>query len=110
MRTTLTLDDDVAVRIEHLRQKRDASFDDVVNDALRKRAAGDSRQIETEKTVPHEGIQRRQIARAERRQHCRAPRPDRGRGIYVILIDVNILLYATFRLFDNHDAARAWLD
>ena len=32
----MTLDDDVAVRIEHLRQKRDASFDDVVNDALRR--------------------------------------------------------------------------
>ncbi|HEX3809448.1 MAG TPA: CopG family transcriptional regulator [Rhizomicrobium sp.] len=35
MRTTLTLDDDVAVRLERLRKKRDASFKDIVNDAIR---------------------------------------------------------------------------
>ena len=36
MRTTLTLDDDVAVAIERLRRTRDANFKDIVNDALRK--------------------------------------------------------------------------
>jgi hypothetical protein len=36
MRTTLTLDDDVAVQIEQLRRKRDSSLKDVVNDALRR--------------------------------------------------------------------------
>jgi hypothetical protein len=35
MRTTLTIDDDVAVELERLRQTRDASFKDLVNDALR---------------------------------------------------------------------------
>lgn len=35
MRTTLTLDADVAVRLKRLRQRRDARFKDVVNDALR---------------------------------------------------------------------------
>lgn len=35
MRTTLTLDDDVAVRLERLRRERDASFKDIVNDVLR---------------------------------------------------------------------------
>jgi hypothetical protein len=35
MRTTLTLDDDVAVEIERLRKARDASLKDVVNEALR---------------------------------------------------------------------------
>ncbi len=35
MRTTLTLDPDVAVRLERLRRRRDARFKDVVNDALR---------------------------------------------------------------------------
>jgi hypothetical protein len=35
MRTTLTLDDDVAVQLERLRRERDASFKDVVNDTLR---------------------------------------------------------------------------
>jgi hypothetical protein len=36
MRTTLTLDDDVAVQIERLRRKRDASLKDLVNEALRR--------------------------------------------------------------------------
>ncbi len=35
MRTTLTLDDDVAVRLKRLHKKRDASFKEVVNEAMR---------------------------------------------------------------------------
>ena len=35
MRTTLTLDDDVAVQLERLRRARDASLKDLVNEALR---------------------------------------------------------------------------
>jgi hypothetical protein len=35
MRTTLTLDDDVAVEIERLRRDRRANLRDVVNEALR---------------------------------------------------------------------------
>ena len=35
MRTTLTLDDDVAVRLEHERQKRRTSFKAVLNEVLR---------------------------------------------------------------------------
>jgi hypothetical protein len=36
MRTTLTLDDDVAAAIEQLRRARDANLKDIVNEALRK--------------------------------------------------------------------------
>jgi hypothetical protein len=36
MRTTLTLDDDVAAVIERLRRARDANLKDIVNQALRK--------------------------------------------------------------------------
>jgi hypothetical protein len=36
MRTTLTIDDDVAIQIERLRRKRDASLKDLVNEALRR--------------------------------------------------------------------------
>ena len=36
MRTTLTLDDDVAAAIERLRRARDVNVKDIVNDALRK--------------------------------------------------------------------------
>lgn len=35
MRTTLTIDDDVAVQIERLRREREQSLKDIVNDALR---------------------------------------------------------------------------
>ena len=36
MRTTLTLEDDVAAALERLRRARDASLKDVVNDVLRR--------------------------------------------------------------------------
>jgi predicted CopG family antitoxin len=36
MRTTLTIDDDVAVELERLRRARNASLKDVINDALRR--------------------------------------------------------------------------
>ena len=36
MRTTLTLDDDVAAELERLRKSRDASLKDLVNEALRR--------------------------------------------------------------------------
>lgn len=36
MRTTLTLDDDVAVQIERLRKSRDMGLKDIVNEALRR--------------------------------------------------------------------------
>ena len=36
MRTTLTIDDDVAVQLERLRRSRDARFKDLVNEALRR--------------------------------------------------------------------------
>jgi len=36
MRTTLTLDDDVAVQLERLRRARNANLKDVVNEALRR--------------------------------------------------------------------------
>lgn len=36
MRTTLTLDDDVAVRLERLREERDATLKAIVNEALRR--------------------------------------------------------------------------
>ena len=36
MRTTLTLNEDVAARIERLRRERDATLKDIVNEALRR--------------------------------------------------------------------------
>jgi hypothetical protein len=36
MRTTLTIDDDIAAEIERVRRERDVSLKDVINDALRR--------------------------------------------------------------------------
>lgn len=36
MRTTLTIDDDVAIQLQRLRRERDASLKDVVNETLRR--------------------------------------------------------------------------
>ena len=36
MRTTLTIDDDVAAALERLRKSRDTSFKEIVNDVLRR--------------------------------------------------------------------------
>ena len=36
MRTTLTIDEDVAVKLERLRRDRDATLKEIVNDALRR--------------------------------------------------------------------------
>ena len=36
MRTTLTIDDDVAAELERLRRSRDATLKEVINDALRR--------------------------------------------------------------------------
>lgn len=36
MRTTLTIDDDVAAQLERLRRKNDASLKDLINEALRR--------------------------------------------------------------------------
>jgi len=49
MRTTLTLDDDNAVRLERLRKERDASLKDVVNEAIRR-----GLNVMSEPRLPHE--------------------------------------------------------
>jgi hypothetical protein len=36
MRTTLTIEDDIAVELERLRRERDRTLKDVINDALRR--------------------------------------------------------------------------
>ena len=57
MRTTLTLDDDVAAILERLRKSRDASLKDLVNEALR-RGLKDM----TSRTKRHEPTQTRSVA------------------------------------------------
>jgi hypothetical protein len=51
MRTTLTLDDDVAAALERLRGTRDASLKDLVNEALRRGLSDMSRRTTSRKHV-----------------------------------------------------------
>ena len=57
MRTTLTLDEDVAAILKRLRQSRDASLKDLVNEALR-RGLKDM----TSRTKRRERLQTRSVA------------------------------------------------
>lgn len=56
MRTTLTLDDDVAIKIEEARERRNATLKEVVNEALRvglralERPEGEGESYETPST------------------------------------------------------------
>lgn len=57
MRTTLTLDDDVAAVLERLRKSRDASLKDLVNEALRRGLKDMSR-----RPRPRERLRTRSVA------------------------------------------------
>jgi hypothetical protein len=57
MRTTLSLDDDVAAQIERLRRDRDAKLEEIVNEALRrglKDMAGVQKKREPFRTQTHD--------------------------------------------------------
>ncbi|MGA7487003.1 MAG: CopG family transcriptional regulator [Xanthobacteraceae bacterium] len=59
MRTTLTIDDDVAAQLERLRRSREASLKDLVNDALRRglrEMGARPKKREPFRTQPIEGI------------------------------------------------------
>jgi len=57
MRTTLTIDDDVAATLERMRGNRNASLKDLVNEALR-RGLKDM----TEQPKPHKPFRTRSVA------------------------------------------------
>jgi hypothetical protein len=73
MRTTLTLDDDVAAAIEQLRKTRDASLKDLVNEAMRR------------------GL-REMTARPKRRQPFRTKAVDLGEVLIPSIDDISEVL------------------
>jgi hypothetical protein len=59
MRTTLTIEDDVAVQLERLRRSRDVSLKDLVNEALRlglREMSARPKKREPFRTQPIEGV------------------------------------------------------
>lgn len=56
MRTTLTIDEDVAIVLERVRKQRDISLKDVVNDALRRGLKDMSVRPKRRKIIRTEGL------------------------------------------------------
>jgi hypothetical protein len=59
MRTTLTIEDDIAVQLERLRRSRDVSLKDLVNEALRRglrEMSARPKKREPFRTQPIEGV------------------------------------------------------
>ena len=60
MRTTLTIEDDIAVQLDRLRRSRDVSLKDLVNEALRRglreMSARPNKKREPFRTHPIEGV------------------------------------------------------
>ena len=114
MRTTLTLDDDVAAALARRRAERGTGLRKEVNDLLRAGLAAASRPSD-DSGEPYELPTFRPRSRAdhgpqvlkdlldERRRSADAP-PSR-----VILVDVNLLVEATMTSAAGHEAARSWL-
>lgn len=117
MRTTLTLDDDLAEKLQELAAKRKTSFKQVVNDVLRKGMTAQSKGERPPK--PFHVVPFRSAFRGGRRPSEAEPavRRDRGgarrrphpwRGGTVIIPDVNLLVYAYNEAAPRHADARDW--
>src|ERR1700730_16886916 len=100
MRTTLTLDDDVAALLERLRRNRDASLKELVNEELRRGLP-----TITDRPKRREPFRTLSLARAGKncrhRQYRRGALYCRGRELRLILIDANILIYAPCQLVSS---------
>ena len=109
MRTTLNIDDDVLDRARAIAVRRKTPFREVVNEALR---AGlpFCRGTGGESPVPDNAAQDGAQTRPEPGQHPGSPGAGGGRGLPVILVDANILLYTEDRTSPRHEAARRWWD
>src|SRR5207248_963246 len=68
------------------------------------------RSPEKARTVPNPADRRRDAIVGQHRQRRRNPRLCRRRELQVILVDVNILVYAAISKFSQHQAAKKWLE
>ena len=108
MRTTLTLDDDVAVRLERLR-RNGRTFKEVVNEVMR---VG----LDALENPPRQA--RRSYTTPVDMGELLVPSLDdvwgaldaRRRAVEMILVDANLLIYAFTPSAPEHVAARTWLD
>src|SRR5262245_32468478 len=80
MRTTLTIDDDIAVVLKRLCETRDASLKELINEALESRTQGRGRSTEARRSLPHAIGGLGKDATIRRRQCRRRARDRRRRG------------------------------
>jgi toxin-antitoxin system PIN domain toxin len=98
----LTLDDDVAARIDGEVRRSGRAYRAVVNDALRRGLESGASDLPPFKLQPHPPRHRPRRCQRTARSPRRAARP-------VILLDANVLLSAFDATSPAHDRARAWL-
>ena len=109
MRTTLTLDEDVAAILERLRKSRDASLKRLSQWGAKSGPEGYDPSNQTAQAFADAISRAWPAANCESRQHWRSPRRYRGRSLQVILVDANILICAHVSSFAQHRAASGWL-
>src|SRR2546426_11751368 len=107
MRTTLTLDPDVAAKAKKGAAKLGKPFKEIVNAALR---IGLDQVLKPPASKPYRTRARPLGLRRglQLRQHRRIAGTRRRRGPSVILVDANLLLYAEDSLSEHHQTARDW--
>ena len=109
MRTTLTLDDDVAQLIERIRKRRGASLRDVVNDGLLEGLPRLDAPVRPRKPYRMKGVSLGGCLIPKCGRHSPGARGGRGRRLPLILVDTNLLVYAHVADLPQHSVARDWL-
>lgn len=111
MRTTLTLDDDVAALLQRLSRERRRAFKHIVNDALRAGLAILAAQPPARRRryrLKPVSLGRPRLPNLD--NIAEVLRDRRGGAAPVILVDANLLLYATITDYSQHPDARQWLE
>ena len=111
MRTTLTLDDDLAAALKEQARRADQPFKQVVNDTLRRGLSPGTRRggVRLPGHAPRQRFQaRRRSVAAEPTQRLARGCRLRGLAAAVIVPDLNLLVYAHSAGAPLHEPARHW--
>ena len=109
MRTTLTLDDDVAALLSRAVKRRGGAFKDTVNEALRLGLEAMARPSPRAR-YRVDAVQSRGEPGGEPRQCRGSVITRRGRGSFMILVDANLLVYAHDAAAPEHQVAKTWFE
>jgi plasmid stability protein len=108
VRTTLTLDDDVAAKLKATARRSGRGFREVVNETLRRGLMAERPARRAVFKVAARSLGG--LRPGPNRQYRRLAGTRRGSAAPVILIDANLLIYAYDPDCRQHDASRRWLE